>query len=302
MPAFSAHIAEWQHRPAYGIGLFVANLLLMAVLGAMVKALSAHFPLTEILTFRFTIAALAFAIILPAAGGLVALKTNRPWGHAVRTCSGIASLGLFFYALANIPLADATALTYSAPIFIVVLSIPLLGETIGWRRWCAVAAGFVGMLLIAQPGLGDVSMGALAAAGSAVTAALVSISLRRLSKTEKTVTIGFYYNCVGALVYGSWTLIAGWVTPSGTHLMLLLLFGAIASVQQWALTHSHRYAEASLLAPFEYLVLIFAAALGYFIWGEVPSVTTWLGAATIAASGLFIIARKRARDAQDASS
>jgi len=290
--ASTTHSAQWHDQPGFGIALFVINLLLMSVMGAMVKTLSPIYPLTEILAFRFVCAMLAFAITLPSVGGLAGLKTSRPIAHAARTVSGIVSLGLLYFALATIPLADASALVYSAPIFIVVFSIPLLGETIGWRRWSAVLLGFIGVMLIAQPGAA-MHPGTLAGIGSAIGAALVSIFLRQLSKTEKTVTIGFYYNFTGALLYTGWTIGVGWVMPLAADALLIAVFGLLAGLQQWALNHSHRYAEASMLAPFEYLILIFAAVLGYVFWGEVPAYTTWIGAAIIVASGLFIIARKR---------
>ncbi len=298
MSSFTAHSAQWHDRPWFGTGLFITNLALMSILGAMVKSLSDTYPLPEILSFRFIAAALAFSITLPSVGGLAGLITHRPLEHAARTASGITSLGLLYLALATIPMADATALAYSAPLFIVVFSIPLLGEKIGLRRWSAVIVGFIGVLLIAQPGGAGMSLGTLAGIGAGITGALVSISLRRLSKTEKTMTIGFYYNATGTLFYTGWALAIGWVTPQGSDIGLLLAFGIIAGLQQWSLTHAHRYAEASLLAPFEYLILIFAAVIGYLIWGEVPVTTTWLGALTIAASGLFIIVRKRTRKTQ----
>ena len=289
----TARSAEWHDRPWFGIALFIASLALMAILGAMVKSLSDKYPLTEILSLRFAIAALIFVLVLPSAGGFNSLKTQRPIEHVIRTVSGFTGLGLFYFAIATIPIADATALAYSAPIFIVVFSIPLLGEQIGSVRWAAVLLGFVGVLLIAQPTNSSISLGTLAGVGSAITGALVSISLRRLSKTEKTTTIGFYYNLSGALFYTAWAAATGWVVPSGSDAGLLLVFGVIAGLQQWSLTHSARYAEASLLAPFQYLILVFAALLGYFVWGEVPTLTTWLGAAIITASGLFTIFRKR---------
>ena len=293
MSGVSAHSADWQHRPALGIGLFVASLAAMSLLGALIKSLSDTYPLSQLLAIRFAVATLAFAITLPSIGGFAGLATTQPLGHALRTVSGIASLGLFYVALASIPLADATALAYSAPIFIVVLSVPLLGEVVGWRRWSAVIAGFAGMILIASPNADSVSIGVLAGIGSAVMGALVSIFLRRLSKTEKTVTIGIYYNFTGTVVFTAWAFSVGWVQPSGPDIGMLLAFGVLAGLQQWTYNHSHRYAEVSLLAPFDYVIFIFAALLGYFFWNEVPTQSTWLGGAIIIASGLIIIARKR---------
>ncbi len=285
------------HRdlPALGIGTFVGNLALMALISAGVRELvERQYPLAEVLLLRYLFAAGLFWIILLSSVGFAGLMTRRPLDHAIRSISGIVSLGLFYFALTRIPLADATALAYAAPIFITVLSIFLLGEIIGLRRWLAVAAGFTGVLLIARPG-GGWDIGVLAAGGSALTGALVAIWLRKLSSSERSVAIGIYYNNLGVLVCLVWVFFAGWLTPRGEDLWLLAGFALGCGLQQWLLTVSFRYAEASLLAPFEYLAMVFAAVVGYLFWGEVPVLTTWLGAAIIAASGLFIFMRRKQR-------
>ena len=197
-------------------------------------------------------------------------------------------------ALSRIPLADATAIAYAAPIFITVLAIFLLGETIGLRRWLAVIAGFAGVLLIARPGGSGWDIGVLAAAGSAFGGAFVAIWLRKLSSSERSVTIGVYYNGLGLLVCFAWVALSGWRLPLGSDAWLLTGFALGCGLQQWLLTISFRYAEASLLAPFENLAMVFAAIVGYAFWGEVPALTTWLGAGIIAASALFILQRSRA--------
>ena len=294
MSAVVASLSERRDHPTLGVVTFVGNLLLMAFLSAMVKQLSTSFPLSEILLFRFIFASLLFWGILISTGGLPVLRTSRPVDHAIRSLSGVASLSLMYFALARIPIADATALSYAAPIFITVLSIFVLGETIGFRRWLAVIVGFIGVLLIAQPGGAGWSIGVAAAAGSAVTAAVVAIWLRRLSSSERSVTIGVYYNSTGTLLCLAWLLIfSDLVMPQGTQWPFLLLFGLFCAGQQWLLTISFRYAEASLLAPFEYLAMIFAAIVGFVFWGEIPVFTTWLGGLVIAASGLFIFKRKQ---------
>ena len=218
---------------------------------------------------------------------------ERPLDHAIRSISGIVSLALLYFAITRIPIADATAIAYAAPIFITVLSIFLLGEVIGLRRWLAVVAGFVGVLLIARPEVDGWDIGVIAAAGSAFTGALVAIWLRKLSSSEKSVAIGLYYNNLGALVCLIWVLLSGWLTPRGADLWLFLGFGLGCGMQQWLLTVSFRYAQASLLAPFEYLAMVFAAIVGFVFWGEVPVATTWIGGAVIAASGLFIFVRRQ---------
>lgn len=268
----------------------------MALLSAAVRELvNRSYALGEVLLFRYLFASGFFWIILFSTVGLAGLATRRPFDHALRSVSGVVSLGLFYFAITRIPIADATAIAYAAPIFITVLSIFLLGEVIGLRRWVAVLVGFVGVLLIAKPGAGGWDIGVVAAAASAFTGALVAIWLRKLSSSEKSVTIGLYYNNLGSLVCLAWVLMSGWLTPRDDDLLLFLGFGLGCGLQQWLLTVSFRYAEASLLAPFEYLAMVFAAIVGFVFWGEVPVLTTWIGGAIIAASGLFIFVRRRQR-------
>lgn len=281
-------------RPLLGITTFVGNLLLMALLSAAVRELvNRAYPLGEVLLLRYLFASLFFWLILFSTSGLTGLVTRRPLDHAIRSVSGVLSLGLLYFAITRIPIADATALAYAAPIFITLMSIFLLGETIGRRRWLAVLTGFVGVLLIARPEADGFDIGVVAAAASAFTGALVAIWLRKLSSSENPVAIGIYYNNLGSLVCLGWVLMSGWLTPRGDDLLLFLGFGIGCGLQQWLLTISFRYAEASLLAPFEYLAMVFAAIVGFVFWHEIPVPTTWLGAAVIAASGVFIFRRRQ---------
>lgn len=288
-------LSERRDHPTLGIVTFVGNLILMVLLSAMVKTLSLKYPLSELLLLRFAFAMLFFWVILWSTGTIGSLATKRPWDHMFRSAAGIVSLSLLYFSISKIPIADATALVYSAPIFITVLSIFLLNEVIGLQRWVAVIAGFIGVLLIAQPGGTGWNIGVAAAIGSAFTGALVAIWLRRLSSSEKSVTIGIYYNSSGTLVCLAWVLMVGGVMPQGGDVLILLVFGLLCGAQQWLLTVSFRYAEASLLAPFEYLTMIFAAIAGYYFWEEIPVLTTWLGAGVIAASGIYIFFRRHKR-------
>ena len=286
-------------RAALGIATFTANMLVMALLSAAVRELvEREYPLAEVLLVRYLSACLCFWVVLLSTAGPGALATRRPLDHAIRSISGVLSLALLYFAITRIPLADATALAYAAPIFITVLAIFLLGEGIGLRRWLAVLVGFAGVLLIARPEAEGWDIGVAAAAGSAFTGALVAIWLRKLGRTENTAAIGIYYNSLGLLVCLGWVFLSGWLSPRGADLGLFLVFGLGCGLQQWLLTVSFRYAEASLLAPYEYLAMVFAAIVGYLFWGEIPTLSTWIGASVIAGSGLFIFARGRKRRQQ----
>ena len=288
--------SERRDHPALGTVIFVGNLAVMALLSAAVRELvNREYPLAEVLLFRYVFASGVFWVILLSGAGLAALLTRRPLDHAIRSVSGVVSLALLYFAITRIPIADATAIAYAAPIFITLLSIFLLGEVIGPRRWVAVVLGFLGVLLITRPQADSWDIGALAALGSAVTGAMVAVWLRKLSSSEKSVAIGIYYNGLGSLVCLGWVLLSGWLTPRAGDAWLFVAFGLGCGLQQWLLTVSFRYAEASLLAPYEYLAMVFAAIVGYVFWSEIPILTTWIGGATIAASGLFIFRRRQQR-------
>lgn len=296
----STAVSQHRDQPLLGIATFVGNLLIMAMLSAAVRELiNRDYPLAEVLLFRYLFASGVFWVILLSTTGFWVLATRRPFDHSVRSISGIVSLALLYYAITRIPIADATAIAYAAPIFITVLSIFLLGEVIGPRRWVAVMLGFAGVVMIARPQAESWDVGFLAAAGSAFTGALVAIWLRKLSSSEQPVAIGIYYNALGTLVCLGWVLLSGWLSPRAEDVWLLVGFGLGCGLQQWLLTVSFRYAEASLLAPFEYLAMVFAAIVGFVFWGEIPVLTTWIGGAIIAASGLFIFKRRQKRQPPD---
>ncbi len=275
-----------------GIALALGNLALMVIVSGLVKWLGGRFPVGELLFFRFAFALLPLLFFLGRTGGVGALRTTRPIEHALRCIFGVASISFFFTAITLIPLADATAIFFSAPLFVTALSVPLLGEAVGIRRWSAVLTGLLGVFILANPAGADLGPGIAVAVASAVFSALVTIWLRRLSRTEVTATIAIYYNGFGMLVCGVWALAAGWVVPGWPDLVWLVALGLIGGVGQYVMTASFRFADASLLAPLDYLSLVCAAGIGYAIWNEVPSAATWTGAAIIVASGLFMIYRE----------
>ena len=268
----------------------------MVMISALVKLLAEEYPVGQILFFRFAFAAIPLFLFALWAHGPRSMKTKRYRDHAIRTVSGITSLTLFFTALSLIPLAEATMLTYVSPLFITLLSIPILGERIHLPRWTALMVGFVGVIIVVQPGSAVFSIGGLLAIGAAITAAVVVIWLRVLSDTENATTTAIIYNSTATLVFSIWLLHAGWHPVSSTGDWLLLMgVGLLAAFQQFFFAVSFRYGEASLLAPFEYLILVFAGIVGYLFWSEIPPTSSIAGGIIIASSGLFIIFRERMR-------
>ena len=279
------------NRPMLGIAYMMASLMAMALLTALVKLVSESQSVSEILFFRFFGSLLPLALILRRSGGLSLLRTADPLQHGLRITFGLGGLACYFYAVASIPLADATALAYTAPIFVVLLSQPILGERITGLKILAILVGFVGVLLIARPVGGAISGGTLAAVGGAIFGALVSIWIRKLNRKDPAITIAVFYNGSAAIVMLCWLLATGWHISLNVNLILMLCIGLIAGAQQYLMTRSFSYAEAGFLAQFEYVMLIFAAITGWVFWQETLTLHTLLGAIIITASGLFI-ARK----------
>jgi len=271
----------------------------LASLGATVKALGTYYPLGEVIFFRcmasfFPVLIIAYFDPL----GFRVLKTRRFGAHARRAIAGATGLATSFGALLLLPYADATALSFSAPLVIVAIAGPLLGERIGPYRLGAVLFGFIGVLLIVYPhatiGLTDpkslygVGLGILSAFG----VAWAQISVRAL-REEPAITTVFYLSVCLTFV-SLLTLPFGWHWPRNLNeFMLLCAVGLIGGLAQIAVSQAYRVADASTLAPFDYLQLIWAVAIGYFLFDEVPLPMVLLGALIVVGSGLLITLRER---------
>ncbi len=274
-----------------GIGLMVLAVGLYSIMDAMVKWLGPDYPVLEIVFFRSLFAFIPIAYILWRSGSLAALRTARPWGHAARALTGLISISLFFYAYTRMPLANVVAISFAAPLLVTALSVPLLGERVGWRRWSAVVVGFVGVVVMVKPDAGLFDRIAVLALSATVFYALVIVFIRKLSRTETPTAIVFYYALTAMLATGA-VLPFIWVMPDAEGWVLLALVGVIGGIAQFAMTNAFRLAEVSIVAPFDYLHIIWAALLGFFIWGEVPGNSIWIGAAIVIASGTYILFRE----------
>ena len=173
-----------------------------------------------------------------------------------------------------------------------LLSVPLLGERVGLRRWSAVFVGFIGVLVIVNPSSDVLSPGALAALGGALGFAIAMIVVRKLSKTDSVACISFWFTATGTVIGALLIARFGWVTPSWTDLMLLCLVGLIGGIGQQVMTYVFRYGESSVVAPMEYTAMIWVTLIGYVVWQEVPDLRTLLGVAIVIASGLYILYRE----------
>ncbi len=254
------------------------------------KALQGEIPLVQVMLCRNLFAIPALLPLLWAAGGLKALRAQRPWLHAVRVTSGLIGMAGPFYGYVVLPFALVSALGFTMPLFLTLLSVPLLGEKVGPRRGLAVLAGFGGVLLVAMPGSGGgvELLGIAAVLVGAVAWAVSMISIRRMGEAgEANATIVLWFALGSALVCGVLS-IPVWVTPRWDQWVLLAGTGLVSALAQVIMTEAYRRGEATLLAPFEYSAIVWTTLMGVLVWGEFPDGWDVAGIAVLVASGLYI--------------
>jgi drug/metabolite transporter (DMT)-like permease len=278
-------------RAVRGIYFMLLAVFLFSLMDALIKWTAATYPIGQIIFFRNFVAFVPVFLVLHQAGGPALLRTRQLGGHVLRGLAGILSMVCIFTAFALLPLAEAVALSLSGPIFMTALSVPLLGERVGRRRWTAVIVGFAGVLLMTRPGIGVFQPASLLAVGGALFYALAMISIRRLSTTDPAATIVFYFTLF-ATVAGAVSLPFRWVTPDAVGLAFLVGIGLLGGIAQLALTQAFRLAPVALVAPFDYGALVFAVIFGYAVWRDVPDAFVVIGALIVVASGLYILHRE----------
>jgi drug/metabolite transporter (DMT)-like permease len=286
----------------FAIAIKLVSVLLLSIMSTLIRAAGAKFPVGEVVFFRSAFAILPVLAIYAARGQVMAvILTKRPFGHLGRGTMGIASMFLNFAALARLPLMDATAISFAAPLITVVLAALILNEHVRMYRWSAVSLGFVGVIVMLWPYL-DIgswvqtasparTIGAVCAMIACFTNAGTVIQTRRLTDSETTASIVFYFSLICGLA-GLATLPLGWAMPTGPELSMLVMIGILGGLSHILLTESYRYAPASVVAPFDYTAMIWAFLLGYAVFGELPSAFVFVGAAVVVASGLYVIWRE----------
>jgi len=300
-----------------GILLKIAATLAFAVMSTIIKLVSARFPVGEIVLFRSLFAMATLVAWLARRGEFPgALGTRRKLGHVGRSIAGSGGMFFGFIALSLLPLADATAFTFVSPLLIVPMAALGLREVVRPYRWAAVGFGFVGVLVMLSDDLGQsagatagYSAGAAIALGGALCTAVAMIQTRRLSRSEATGAIVFYFTSVTTFISATLlALAAAWpigafggeffagqrfVAPNGLEFGLLASIGLLGGAGQILMTASYRYADASIIAAFDYVSMIWAATLGYAVFAETPSVAVLAGAAVVAAAGVYVVWRER---------
>lgn len=277
-------------------GILLVFLFGFMILGmdTLAKHLTALVPIPMLMWARYTfhVATTPFLGMPGGMRGLVA--TTRPGVQVLRSFCMLGATTSFFTAIKFIPLADAIAIGFVSPFVITGLSIPMLGERVGIRRWIACAVGFAGALLIIRPGFEERHWAYILPLAAALCGSLYAILTRRLGPSERPTTSLFYTAAIGAIVM---TAIApfDWVWPDLWTWAMLVALGALAAVSHLVLIHAYRHAPASLLAPFGYLEIIWATLFGFLAFGDFPDGLTWVGIAIIVASGLYVFHRETMR-------
>ena len=287
-----------------GIGLKLASALLFAAMSALVRQLGDVAPVGQMVFFRSAFAVLPVVVIYAFRGELSsAVRTSRPLGQLGRGLLSVGGMFTNFSALTRLPLADATAISFASPLITVALAAVILKERVRIYRWSAVLVGFAGVIVMLVPHF-DVGYYAAAGATTAATIgsllALISafcnagtvIQTRRLTQSETTPSIVFYFSLVCAIA-GAVTLPFAWHTPTGSELVALIALGVLGGIAHIFLTESYRFATASVVAPFDYTSMLWALMLGYWLFGELPSALVYVGGAIVAGAGLFVIWRER---------
>ncbi len=287
-----------QSRPLLGIGLKVASTLAFTSMATLIKLASSRYPVGELVFFRSSFALIPVLLWAGARGRLPAsFYTTRIAGHIGRSVAGTAAMFCGFTALSMLPIADATAIGYAAPLITVVLAVFLLHETVRLFRWSAVIVGFVGVLVILSdyvvdtPGRQTNLLGAAFSLAGAVGAAYAQIQVRVLTRYEGAATIVIYFSIFGALA-ALVSLPFGWVMPSPADTLVLVTAGIFGGIGQVLLTQSFRFGEASTVAPFDYTSMLWALAFSLAIFGTWPSAIVLAGSAVVIGAGLFVIYRE----------
>jgi len=294
-----------------GILCVMTGMATGSLMDATIKLLSGGYPLHEIVMARSVVAIFLTIFIVHLEGGLSLLKTKRPFVHLTRGLLIVVANMTFYMAISFMPLAEATALFFVSPLIITALSVPFLGEKVGWRRWIGIIAGFFGVIIMIRPGVNTISIYSFLPIIAATAYASTQIITRRLGTTEKASVMSFYISLTFIVIAGCfWWLIGdgslsgqydpkveflfrAWKMPDSGDAMLMVFVGVLVAIVGYMLSQAYRVANASIVAPFEYVTLPLALLWGYLFWGEIPDLQAAIGMALIVGSGLYIFLREK---------
>ena len=252
---------------------------------------SHNYPVGEVLFFRGFCGMITIFFIIPRDRYLNFYKTNRPFLHLKRCISGLIAIVAIFIALRKLPLATVVSITFAAPIFTTIMSIFFLSEKVGFYRWLAVIVGFIGILIISEPGFNSLNIYYIYPIIFCLGLSYVAIAIKQLSSTEPVWLIGLYFS-FSILVMSLFTIPQGWILPNLKDLFLLSMVGILGGLANLWLTQSYKYSDVSLVTPLKYLALLFAIFFGYIFWSEIPSSKTLFGATLVIISSIIIFRRE----------
>ena len=277
-----------------GIGLGALAFALFTVMDTMIKWLSAAYPVHELVFTNALFALLPVAAVSLRRGGIARLRTRKLTLHVARGCCGMGGAFFGFYAYSQLPLADAYSIIFATPLLITALSVPILGEQVGWRRWSAAAVGFAGVLIMLDPWGMEIHAMSLIVLGATFCYALSGVMLRLLSRHDSDVVALFWLSLAtsAASLVGA---VPAWVWPTPIDWVWLIVMGLLGGVAQILSTRAWRLAPTAVLAPFDYTSIVLAVLFGYLWFKEDPSWTVWYGLPLVIGSGLYVLHRERVR-------
>ena len=252
---------------------------------------SYDYPVGQVLFFRGFFGIIPILFLIPKDRYIDFYKTTRPMLHLKRCLAGLIALVAIFIALRNLPLATVVSISFAAPIFTTIFSIFMLNEKVGFYRWLAVIVGFVGIVIISEPGFSSLNFYYIYPIIFCLGLSYVAIAIRKLSSTEPVWLISFFFS-FSIMILSFFSFYQNWILPSFIDLFLLAMIGILGGLANLWLSQSYKFSEVSLVTPLKYLALIFAIIFGYFIWDEIPTLKTLLGAALVILSSFIIFRRE----------
>jgi len=286
-PSFTSH-----DRPLHGIALMLAALAFFSCSDAASKLMSSALPAIEVAWLRYCVFAFLMLGMVVFTGSRHALRSRRPSLQCLRALGVLGSSIFFISGLTFLPMAEATAISFASPMIVTALSIPILGEVVGWRRWMAVVVGLIGVLIVIRPGAGAFNPAAIFPVLAASSWAIALVVTRKMSNSDGPLVPLVYAAIVGLIVTSALVPFT-WVMPGWRELGLGLVTGVASTIAQWLVVLAFQQARASVLAPFAYSQLLWSGSLGYVIFGNVPDRWTLIGAIVIIGSGLYTAHRER---------
>jgi drug/metabolite transporter (DMT)-like permease len=276
------------NKPAIAIALCLISMTLFSVQDTLIKWLASDYWLLQILFMRSLVIVIASGLFISLKQGSAGFVTHRPIDHLLRTTFNFLAFFTYYMAVTQMPLANATSIGLTAPLFMALLAGSLLGEPVGLNRMMILLVGFIGVLIVIQPTADDLNLtGSLYALAGAFFFAMLAIQTRKMGKDENSELMVFYAALAFLIITGSF-MFFHWQTPDLTSLLIMIMLGCITLFAQYTIVHSYQYARVHVIAPFEYITVVWAILIGWFVFAEEPSSTMYAGATLIILAGIGI--------------